>query len=306
MTKKDKIKKYLQVYAAAFFRKISKKNVNEEQDAQKILDYWWRHSKERRTPRKLLRFEVNITDHCNLNCAMCEHFSPIAPAKNIDVTQYENDCKRLGELLNGEMEDVHLMGGEPLLHPELSRIVDITRKYFPKGVIEVVTNGILVLKQDETFWHNLKKNNAKIAITQYPIKLDFEEIKKRANKYEVPFEWYFQGNKTMQKRPFDLEGTQDIEDNFDICHMANTCIQLRDGKLFTCVNPTYISIFNEYFGKNMEVSDKDYIDIYKAKNKDEILNFLAKPIPFCRYCNIKEMVCGLEWRISKKDISEWM
>ena len=41
------------------------------------------------------------------------------------------------------------------------------------------------------------------------------------------------------------------------------------------------------------------------KDKEEILEFLAKPIPFCRYCKVRERKQQL-WEVSKKDIKEWV
>jgi organic radical activating enzyme len=270
------------------------------------LDSLRKTSPERLKTRNMLRFEVNITDHCNLNCVGCEHFSPLSKEKYIDVGDYERDCVRLGELLNWEAENIHLMGGEPLLHPRINEIIEITRKYFVKGVIEIVTNGILLMKQDKSFWETCRENNIVISVTQYPIHINHQEIEATVKKNDVAFRYYALGKKRMQKRPFDLEGKQNIEENIKICHMANNCIQLREGKLFTCVEIAYISIFNEYFNQKMEVTEKDYIDIYKVKNKKEIVNFLNKPVPFCRYCNIVGIEQGIAWRRSKKEISEWI
>jgi hypothetical protein len=88
--------------------------------------------------------------------------------------------------------------------------------------------------------------------------------------------------------------------------MANNCIQLQDGKLYTCVLPPYIKFFNEYYAKDISVTEQDYIDIYKANDINEILNFLNKPIPFCRYCDIKNMSFNIKWAVSNKDIKEWV
>jgi MoaA/NifB/PqqE/SkfB family radical SAM enzyme len=283
-----------------------KKILPEEKRIKIYLDDLRKTSIERLKQRTLLRFEINVTDHCNLNCIGCEHFSPLSKEKYIDIETYERDCAQLGSLLNWEVENVHLMGGEPLLHPQLSKIVEITRKYFVKGVIEIVTNGILLMNQNKSFWEVCRENNIIISVTQYPIKLKYNEIEEQAKNNNVELRYYFFGKKTMQKRPFDLEGKQNIEENIKICHMANQCVQLRDGKLFTCVVIAYISIFNEYFNKNLEVTERDYIDIYKVKNKNEIFNFLNKPVPFCRYCNIHEIKQGIEWKTSRKEINEWI
>ena len=49
----------------------------------------------------------------------------------------------------------------------------------------------------------------------------------------------------------------------------------------------------------------DYIDIYKAKDKKEILEFLSKPVPFCRYCNVDNRKYSFDFEKSNKDINEW-
>ena len=58
-------------------------------------------------------------------------------------------------------------------------------------------------------------------------------------------------------------------------------------------------------GKNIPLEKTDYIDIFKAKNKDEILEFMSKPIPFCRFCDVLRRKPGYKWETSEKDISEW-
>jgi hypothetical protein len=110
----------------------------------------------------------------------------------------------------------------------------------------------------------------------------------------------------MRKKLFDLSGKQNVKQNFKLCYMSNECIQLYNGKLYTCATVSYVDFFNEKFKQNLKVSSDDYIDIYKAKNKDEILNFLSKPIPFCRYCDIKKTKHGIKWEITKKEIGEWV
>ncbi len=67
--------------------------------------------------------------------------------------------------------------------------------------------------------------------------------------------------------------------------------------------PQAIQHFNRYFGTHIEVCPKDSIDIYEAKSGEEIMKFLARPIPLCRYClgEVEEV----PWHHSQKDIKEW-
>jgi hypothetical protein len=48
--------------------------------------------------RKLLRFDVQLADHCNLNCKGCANFSPIAAKQFLEKESFENDCARLAML----------------------------------------------------------------------------------------------------------------------------------------------------------------------------------------------------------------
>ena len=80
---------------------------------------------------------------------------------------------------------------------------------------------------------------------------------------------------------------------------------LKNKKIYTCTVAPNIEHFNKYFNKNLPLCDNDGIDIYKVKSIDEILEFLSKPIPFCKYCNVNGRTFGHEWRRSEKLIEEW-
>jgi hypothetical protein len=67
-----------------------------------------------------------------------------------------------------------------------------------------------------------------------------------------------------------------------------------------------IKYFNKYFNKNLSVDENDIIDIYAVKTKDEIFERLAKLVSFCKYCGIMNTDFGIEWRVSKKEITEWI
>jgi hypothetical protein len=270
-----------------------------------IFNYMRKQAVERRKVKTTLGFEVSVCDHCNLNCVSCEHFSPIADETFLDIERYEKDCKRLSELFGGEIGWLHLMGGEPLLHPRLVEILEISRKYFRTGSIELVSNGILLLHMSDLFWDACRKNDITVAVTQYPITLDHKAIKRKAAETGIKFRYYFIGHKTMHKKPLDIHGKQHIGENLSLCHKFNTCVQLVDGKLYTCIEMAYIKYFNKYYNQNLVVDENDSIDIYKAETKNEILEKLAKPVSFCKYCDIKNTDFGIEWRVSKKEITEW-
>ncbi len=279
-----------------------KKQKNFEQDIYKLKEQF-----KRITPQaKMAVLTIDIVSHCNLNCVHCDHFSPLAKEKIYNINVFKEDMKRLYELApNGEIQRISLQGGEPLLAPNISEFIEIAAKSLPKTRISIISNGILANNLDESFWLLLKRYNVLFDLTRYPIKVDYKNIINTAKKYGVETRVLNVGKKTSYKAPLDLEGRQDERESFLYCYHANSCVALKNGKIYTCTIAPNIDRFNCYFNKNLELTERDCIDIHKAKNMDEILNFISKPIPFCKYCKTKERTFGHEWKISKKAIEEW-
>ncbi|MDR0743153.1 MAG: radical SAM protein [Tannerella sp.] len=261
-----------------------------------------------RRKKQIPILHIHLADHCNLNCRGCDNFSPLSPEVFAKIDVVERDCARISALSEGNVNEVQLLGGEPLLHPQVTAFNEIARKYFPTTPVKIVTNGILLLKQPDTFWESCRENRIEIMVTKYPVRLDHDKIERHVREQGVAFCFY--GNtgsvpKTMQCAPLDVSGKQNPRDSFLRCSSANRCISLDDGKVYTCSLIPYVKYFNAHFGKNLVVTEDDYIDIYKAQSIGEILDFTAKPPPFCRYCNRKGMIWDIGYGISKKDVGEW-
>ncbi|WP_020003378.1 radical SAM protein [Brachyspira innocens] len=261
------------------------------------------------TPQGYIDFiDIDIVRHCNLNCYSCNHFSQLAKQEYYNIEIFENDIKRLYELSNGLIKKFHILGGEPLLNKNCKDYFYLVRKYFKNSSIWLITNGILLPKQDESFWLSCQENNVEIHPTKYPIKIDWDNIKRICSNYNVILSFFNDENvlKESVKTILNLDGTSNIFDNFTNCYLANNCLNLSDGKLFTCGLPANINAFNSYFSMNIKVTEHDYIDIYKAKDYNEILQFLAKPMPFCRYCDITKWHGIGRWETSKRNIEEYI
>lgn len=254
-----------------------------------------------------LQFEIDVAMHCNLDCNCCSQFAPIANPEFVDIEVMERDFKRLSELFHGEAKRIYLIGGEPLLNTQIVRCMSIARNSFPNATISVFTNGILLNKQHEDFWEECRNDNIGIIVTRYPLKIDYDDLKSIVLEHGVSFELFGTSEdfKYMSNIGLDINGNQNADESFDLCWEANDCIKLKNGRLYTCTRPAAIYKFNQYFGKNLEVCEEDSIDIYKAKDKEEILNFLSSPIPFCKYCNNKNHHVAREWSHSKKIMEEW-
>lgn len=262
--------------------------------------------------RSALRFEVHVTEHCNLNCRGCTHFSPLAEEEFLSIEEYERDCKRLSELYQDNLEYIELLGGEPLLHQDIIEFFKVSRKYFKRGRITLVTNGILLPKMSEEFWIATKRYDIEISPTCYPINVDYEGVKRKAEKFGVtyrPFDMITdkKGKKVLENYHLDIEGKQPEKENFDKCCRGNFCITLRHGKMYSCVLGANLHHFKKFFGmEEIEISEENGIDIYSVTDAAEIADFLAKPMPVCKYCKLLDEKTFIPFEISKRDMAEWL
>jgi MoaA/NifB/PqqE/SkfB family radical SAM enzyme len=276
---------------------------------RKLIPTWRKITKENlKIKNSFPILHLHLVDHCNLNCRGCDNFSPLSPEVFANIETYKRDCTRIAELSNGKIDEIQLLGGEPLLHPQINELLTITRTIFPTNTISIVSNGVLLPKMKDSFWDCCKENNISIIVTKYPIKLDYKSIELVVKSKNIAYTYY--GNtesvdKSMQCLPLDIDGKQNPLDSFLRCSRANRCISLDNGKIYTCSLIPYVKYFNSYFAKDLKIADNDYIDIYKANKIEEILNFVAKPMPFCRHCNLKNTIWDIGFGISKRKISEW-
>lgn len=279
-------------------------------------------------PRRIEDFylEVNLADHCNLNCQCCDHFSPIATPTFLNYNQYVKDIERIACLTDGKIGLMKLQGGEPLMNSQVLDYIKITRKTFPDSPICLFTDGLLLPKwgkSENNIWEVIRECEVEVRMTQYPISLNLQTIIEDASKYDVPVTfdpptvgkgarlWIFseigaldyKGVKHSVKHPFDLNGCVD-KFRWISCYQFNESIVLRDGKIYTCPMIPYSHYFNDYFKQNLKVTDDCYIDIYEATTFEEISEFCTRRTSFCNYCAVNKRY-SRPWKQSTHELEEW-
>lgn len=273
--------------------------VNGKRALNKVVQLGLRHKK--------LSFEVHLCEHCNLNCKGCDNFSPIAEEEYVSADSFNKELGQMAKIFGKKgIGEVRLLGGEPLLHPEISRLLHIARSNMPFATISVITNGLLLPKMDDCFIKTCKRDRIQLLITRYPVSFDYDKVVKSLRMRGIKTGVFNEeALKTLYKKPMDVTGSQDSQKMFDLCMNANHCISLREGKLFTCSTIPNIRHFNNRFGMNLAVTKEDYIDIFKVTDKRKIRKFLSRSVPFCKYCDIENEQFGIKWEVSKKEIKEW-
>lgn len=256
----------------------------------------------RKGPKRLTLnyLETHIVDHCNLNCKGCSHFCPLTPENFVDVDEFEKMINEVSKKF--KIKVIRLLGGEPLLHPQVCKFMEITRRAFPKTDIRIVTNGILLSKMPQEFWQSVNENGIIIDLSKYPMGgenfakgLDAMGLNKaKLGCIHLAGEFFLFLNS---------KGDSDRKETFDKCKDdLRYCVTLYRGKIFICTTGAYMHRYNEYFGTN--IPEEKGIDIYTNSAKD-ILQYLETPIDTCKYCFNNPDWKYIEWGISKKEKDEW-
>lgn len=233
---------------------------------------------------ELETLEINITSHCNLSCRSCSHFAPIAKKRNLDSNYLKDQLILLAE--NFRFEKIRLLGGEPLLYPDLPFLLKkVNQSKITKKII-LVTNGISLPKMQDICWEYLDE----IIISEYPNYILSEKEKygliDKADQFNI--DMIFLECSSFRESYSEI-GTNDqnlIQKIYHECKVTHEwkCYTLVDNYFFKCPLAYFIPI-------NMK--DKfvnDYIDGIKIHEssfiKKEISDYLndTRPLKSCQFC----------------------
>ena len=95
-------------------------------------------------------FELHVVEHCNLRCTACCNMSPYMAEHTLSVAHIEAMCRTMVEHL--DVDVFKIMGGEPLLHPEITEVLRAIRRSGISETVRLFTNGLLLHTMDDEFW----------------------------------------------------------------------------------------------------------------------------------------------------------
>jgi hypothetical protein len=230
--------------------------------------------------------EINTIDHCNLRCTYCDHASPASAPRIADPDIIFRDLSLLFK--SYKAETLKIIGGEPLLHPDLLSLIRAVRESGICNNILLVTNGTLLHQMDGDIWDALDG----VELSVYPetrkmLDMHMPIIQQNAEKHKVRLSRYLY---EYFRIPFSLVGTSDmslIPRIYKTCLRARIwgCQSIHEGYFFKCPQCIYIpgildqSVVFDY--------KKDGIRIVSDSNfQDTLKNYLMskEPLNSCRYC----------------------
>ncbi len=230
--------------------------------------------------------EFFAADHCVFKCFGCSQCSPYLDAKFAAAALFEKSIKILERYLRPER--LTILGGEPLLHPEINDIISIAKKSGMFNRIFITTNASNLDKMTQTFWDYIDV----LTISKYSTNagwlegnLDWISKKCEANRVELEirpmdnFNYIVLSEKNSRA---DL-----VKEIYDKCIYKHYCHTLSEGKLFRCSPVVNFKKYQQKLGNNRFDDEGDYLPIQDHPGlKTEIFRYLDSKTPLkgCSYC----------------------
>lgn len=254
----------------------------------------------------LVHLETHVCDHCNLNCKACNNFSPFVKEPSYaDINQFERDLKRLTELFSG-IGRFFLLGGEPLLAPELCcDMIRCFRKFFPGNELRVLTNATLILSMKDEFWDCVRENDVIIHISLYPpVKERIVEIKKRLESKKVRY-IVFKEVVNFAKR-LTLYSFEDEKYNNSRCGSGG-CHYLRNGEISKCPDAILVDFMAEGNTELSGLKSNDRIKLDEKNDAWDLIEKLNNPINLCKKCTYERLE-SIKWERVEGEAksSDWL
>ena len=251
--------------------------------------------------------EIMAINACQLSCKACATFSDLKHSGYVTWEQGKQQLLPWIERL--DLECVGIMGGEPLMNPDLKQWLAGLRQLLPNTQIRLPTNGLLlhrhldlvdlmndlgncILKISYHIDNTTLRRMIKQIITTY----DFRPVTEYGiNRWSTPNNFKFQINnptKFLQSYKNDYENMEPHDSNpseaFDIC-VCQRCAFLHDGNLFKCSIAGLTPELHRRFHEPNKEAWKPYlntglsVDCSDVELDNFVKNF-GKPHAMCRQC----------------------
>ena len=248
--------------------------------------------------------ETMATQVCNLSCLGCTNYSDLQHKGYTPWKELEEDLTRWLEVF--DIPDFGIMGGEPLINPEIHEWLYGVRRLLPESQIRFTTNGILLNRHLDIIDVAHEIGNVVFKITAHTDVDDtIDKIFKRY-KWEPVTEFGIQRWKTTNGLRFQVNRPEkfvktyrdsynnmlpwdsNAVESFDLC-IQQRCPLLYRGRIYKCstqglLEDTLIRLGNPnkerwdpYLGHSISPNDPT------EKLSQFVANF-GKPHSICRMC----------------------
>ncbi|MDB6367468.1 radical SAM protein [Photorhabdus bodei] len=228
--------------------------------------------------------EINAVLHCNMSCKSCAHLSPLFRKKNADLGMMRRYLEILSHSYHASY--VKIMGGEPLLNPNLLELIKAAASSGIADEILLTTNGTLLHKAPEELWEIIDSLELSLYPSRLPNEEKIESFKSKAASHKVKLLINYYDNfrfSYSEKRNEDFPLVQDVYDTCKMAHFWHSHTVI-DGWFFLCPQSVFIPQQGIAGGWNSEVdglrisSEPGFVEsLYKFLTR-------SQPLKACEYC----------------------
>jgi Radical SAM superfamily len=226
--------------------------------------------------------EINAAWHCNIRCAWCSHASPGQDPSFADTGEVGRDLAGLARVMR--VEHVRVLGGEPLLHPDLPALFDAIRASGLSQCVRVLTNGLGLHRAPASFWRGVDE----VHVSEYPstskhIRQHADELRELADRYGTTLRIkVFDNFRVSYRTPTgDAQLTERI---YQTCQIGNAwrCLTVDRGIIYRCPQSAHL----HRAGELSDAGASDFLRIADIASVDELAVWLTQPhaLESCQMC----------------------
>lgn len=257
--------------------------------------------------------EIMVTQACNISCAGCTNYSDLSHKGFLTWAQ---GCNQILPWVDRvRITDFGLIGGEPLLNPEIRQWIAGTRQLLPNAQIRFTTNGILLKKNLDILDLCQDTGNIVFKITKHIndtnlenlIQVIFSKFKWTPVTEFGIHRWRTKNNLRLQINTPNIfvktfignyenmrPHNSDPAAAFEICCQQN-CPLLYQGKLYKCSTTALLPDVLKRFDNPNYTEWQTYLNTglspdCSSTDLDAFIQNFGKPHSMCSQCPTKENI----------------
>jgi Radical SAM superfamily len=230
-------------------------------------------------------FELHVTEHCNLRCANCCNLSPLVPEKFLTVEETRALCERMSRVLIADV--FKIMGGEPLLHPDIAGVLRAVRSTPIGDRVRLFTNGLLLPSMSEAFWEALDE----LTISDYSSARLKPAVLELAAKQSARHGFVLNVKPVNEfSQVLSPHFRPEVQQTFERCWLRHRCLIVRGGRFYMCTRAAYAADFIAHAAHEEAPAGFDRSGDGVPLDAPDLLATLesylnrTKPLGACNYC----------------------
>lgn len=228
--------------------------------------------------------EVSLTDHCNIRCYACAHASPLLAKKFASLEGFSRDLETLATAFHSK--ELRIVGGEPLLHPDLLQFLTEARRIGIADSIVVYTNGVLLHQMPDDFW----RLTDVLRVSVYPgvrRRLDDEACERlcQAHGVALHLEHFRTFDQTLIGKR--IEDPKLVNAIYRACTTARDCHTVHEGHFYKCPMAPIMSKWLALRNIDFDSPPTDGVALHDNPDlRADLERYLGsrEPLAACSYC----------------------